>query len=311
MRSGPPPSSRPFSGRSTVCGTGDNADRSIRATGVRALGIAAGILAVAGSPALRLRHSRAGRSAVALPQDPGRRGDLHCLRKLDGAHLFPFLAIDWGRSKGECRMKILACFVGLFLCATILVGYVSLSSSCPVADDLEHGIVFTDPARVGELFRRYRRLDGPFLGVNYVNGIFSDGTTVSYSGLFTYKHWRNGELVQYEAGTEHRFESARVNPSNPSRRWQISATYFVEDAEDFQLGDCIYPAVRIRREGTLTRQDGEVRSDRENYIFIPELMLRVSGTGISYGDVSEVRSRTILDARTWPFTSDAVDVLAE
>ena len=139
-------------------------------------------------------------------------------------------------------MKILACFVGLFLCASIAVGYVSLSSSCPVADDLEHGIVFTDPARVGELYRRYRRLDGPFLGVNYINGIFPDGTTVSYSGLFTYKHWRNGELIQYEEprtdlsallrfepGTEHRFESTRLNPRNPSRRWQISATYFVED----------------------------------------------------------------------------------
>lgn len=196
--------------------------------------------------------------------------------------------------------------------------------SCPDTADLDDGIVFTDPARQGELDQRYRRLEGPYLGINYINGILPDGTTVSYSGLFTYKHWRNGEVIQYEepqtdltellkfeVGSTHIYEAVRYNPQSPDRRWHLSTEYRIEAAEDFSIGRCSYTAVQISREGTLTLPDGKIKTDRENYTFVPELLLRVSGTGVRWGDISNVRKRSVLDGRTWPFSRNAAEILGE
>lgn len=219
-------------------------------------------------------------------------------------------------------LKLSIYCIALVSCANPTYSQITNLLGCPVAADLNDGIVFTDPARQGELDQRYRRLEGPYIGVNYVNGIFPDGTTISYSGLFTYKHWRNGEVVQYEepqtdltellkfkAGSTHAFESFRYNPQTPDRKWHITAEYRIETAEEFSIGRCSYAAVQISREGTLTLPDGKTKRDRERYIFVPELLLKVSGTGVKWGDISNVRKRTILDGKTWPFSNDAADVL--
>jgi len=212
--------------------------------------------------------------------------------------------------------------MALIFCANSAFSQISNLFGCPSAVDLNNGIVFTDPARKGELERRYRRLEGPYIGVSYVNGIIPDGTTVSYAGLFTYKHWRYGEVIQYEepqtdltallkfeTGSSHSYESVRYNPQNPERKWHLSAKYQIEEVEDFAIGNCTFNAVKISREGTLTLPDGKTKRDREDYIFVPELLLRVSGTGVRWGDISKVRKRTILDERKWPFSTDAADVL--
>lgn len=221
-------------------------------------------------------------------------------------------------------MKLTIFLIALICCANPAKSQIANLLGCPVTADLNDGIVFTDPARQGELDQRYRRLEGPYIGVNYVNGIFPDGTTVSYSGLFTYKHWRKGEVIQYEepqtdltellefkAGSTHSFESIRYNPQTPDRKWHISAEYRIETAEDFSIGRCSYTAVQISREGTLTLPDGKTKRDRERYIFVPELLLKVSGTGVGWGDISNVRKRTILDGKKWPFSSNAADVLRD
>lgn len=221
-------------------------------------------------------------------------------------------------------MKLFAPLLGFLLFATTAIGQSLFFGSCPTNDDLENGIVVTDPARVGDLSFRYRKLDGPYFGKNYVNGIFADGMSISYAGLFIYKHWKDGKIIQYEElqvdltnllrfeiGTTHPFESVRYNPSNPSRMWETSAEYRVDSAPDFQLGECTYSAVRLRLDGTLYSADGKVIEVREDYTFLPELLLRVSGTGIYWGDISHVKNKTILDGRKWSFSSDAADVLRE
>ena len=196
--------------------------------------------------------------------------------------------------------------------------------SCPVSSDLDHGIIVTNPATRGEIVRRYRPLEGSYIGVSYVNGILPDSATVSYSGLFTYKHWRGGGIIQYEepktdltellkfeAGSTHLYESIRHNPQFPDRKWFVSTKYQIEAAADFNIGGCSYASVQISRKGTITLPDGKVKRDREVYIFVPELLLRVSGTGMRWGNISNVRKRTILDGRKWPFSQDAADVLRD
>ncbi len=208
--------------------------------------------------------------------------------------------------------------------ANPVISQVSNISGCPDSADLDYGIVFTSPARQGELYQRYRRLEGPYIGINYVNGIFPDGTSVSYSGLFTYKHWRNGEVIQYEepqtdltellkfeVGSTHTYESVRYDPQSPDRRWYDSIEYRIEAAEDFSIGHCSYAAVQISLEGTITLPDGEISQVRENYTFIPELLLKVSGTDFRWGDISSVRKRSVLDGWTWPFSWNAAGVLGD
>jgi hypothetical protein len=208
--------------------------------------------------------------------------------------------------------------------ANPVISQISNISGCPDSADLDYGIVFTSPARQGELYQRYRRLEGPYIGINYVNGIFPDGTSVSYSGLFTYKHWRNGEVIQYEepqtdltellkfeVGSTHTYESVRYDPQSPDRRWYDSIEYRIEATEDFSIGHCSYAAVQISLEGTITLPDGEISQVRENYTFIPELLLKVSGTGFTWGDISSVRKRNVLDGWTWPFSWNAADILGD
>ena len=198
------------------------------------------------------------------------------------------------------------------------------SPDCPTAEDLDKGIVISDPARVGVLYKRYRRIEGPYIGWNYINGILADRTTISYAGLFTYKHWINGEVRQYEEpqvdleallrfepGTQHAFESIRHNPQKPERKWRVSAVYHINEAADLELGGCTYQAVQLRLIGTLTYPDGETKPIREENIFVPELMLKVTGTGVYYDDIDAVRPRTWIDADKWPFTDNPGAVLAE
>ncbi|WP_419902813.1 hypothetical protein [Kiloniella sp.] len=194
-------------------------------------------------------------------------------------------------------------------------------SSCPTAADLDQGIIFTTPARVGVLYKRYRRLSGPLIGNNYINGIFPDRTSVTYAGLFTHKHWRDGNVIQYEepltdmsellqfkVGTEHIFESVRYNPATPSRKVKTTATYFIEKADEVDLGGCIYSAVHIRKEGSMEMADGKVVSDNQSFRFIPKLYLKVSG---NYGDIEGVRNRRFWDNDNWPFSEKAVEVLSD
>jgi hypothetical protein len=206
--------------------------------------------------------------------------------------------------------------------ANPVISQISNISECPDSADLDYGIVFTNPVRWGEAYQRYRRLEGPYIGINYINGIFPDGTTVSYSGLFTYKHWRKGEVTQYEepqtdltellkfeVGSTHKYEGVRYDLQSPNRRWYLSTEYRIEAAEDFSIGGCSYAAVQISREGTITMPDGEIEQVQENYTFVPELLLNVSGDGSGWGDVSSVRKRSVLDGWTWPFSWYAAGVL--
>lgn len=221
-------------------------------------------------------------------------------------------------------LKILFFFIAFVGCVTPSMSQISKLLSCPVSSDLDHGIIVTSPAGRGEIVRRYRRLEGSYIGVSYVNGIFPSGTTVSYSGLFTYKHWRGGRIIQYEepktnltellkfeVGSSHLYESVRYNPRLPDRKWFVSTKYRIEAAADFNIGGCSYASVQISREGTIMLPGRKVRRDREVYIFVPELLLRVSGTGMRWGSISSVRKRTILDGRGWPFSQDAASVLRD
>ena len=216
------------------------------------------------------------------------------------------------------------CLLFSLICASQASAQVSALQGCPTAADLKDGIVFETPAKRLSLIKRYRQLEGPYVGTNYVNGIFPDGMTVLYAGLFTYKYWdeNTGDIVQseepqtdlsqlllFEPGTRHAFESIRYNPRRPERKWRIEAEYLIEDAGQFEIGACAYAAVRITREGTLTLPDGSVKPDRESFVFIPELLLPVSGSGFRYGDVLAVRKKTLLDGWTWPFSTDAGEIL--
>ena len=222
----------------------------------------------------------------------------------------------------------------IFFSVPIFVSYDAVSQdiskqSCPSYKDLDKGIVYTKPARKGVLYLRHRRLKENYIGKNYINGIYPDGMVVTYGGLFTHKYWSNGhviqfekpktdltELMKFEVGTEHALESVRFNPQAPDKKWKIASKYKIKSSDDFKLGKCTYKAVRILREGTLTYPDGEVKLDKEEFIFIPELLLKVAKRNLSmaqkiiyYGDVSNVRKVDASDARKWPFTDDAQDVL--
>lgn len=198
-----------------------------------------------------------------------------------------------------------------------------LFAACPTSDDLDYGIVFTTPATWGLMKQRYRRLEGDYIGENFIGGVFPDRTNISFAGLFTYKAWRDGELVQheepktdlkgltnFEPRTEYGFESVRSNHRDPSRKWLISAKYKIEKTEDISIGGCNYSAIIIRRNGKISYPDGRIKDVRENYLFVPELTLRVSSKhSPDHGLVSSVRKRSIFDQRRWPFVIDAANVL--
>ncbi|MCK7611302.1 hypothetical protein [Roseibium sediminicola] len=161
------------------------------------------------------------------------------------------------------------------------------------------------------------------IGHSYVNGIFADhGVTISYGGLFTHKAIRGGKVVQleepetdlselfkFEVGTKHEFASVRSDPGRTNRKWEISATFFIEEADDYLLSDCRYRAVTIRREGVIRYPDGKIKQDNQSFLFVPDLFLKVAGSGISYGNIEIVRQRSWLDSNRWPFTDDADSVL--
>lgn len=201
----------------------------------------------------------------------------------------------------------------------------SIFSSCPTTTDLDQGLVITHPASKGEILVRYRRLDGPLIGHSYMNGIFADrGVTISYAGLFTYKAIRGGKVVQleepktdlndllkFEVGTKHDFASVRSSPDRSGRKLEIAASFFIDKADDYVLSNCSYRAVRIRREGVIRFPDGKVKRDNQSFLFVPDLLLKVAGSGISYGNIEFVRQRSWLDKNRWPFTDDADSVLED
>lgn len=199
-----------------------------------------------------------------------------------------------------------------------------LNRVCPTADGLAAGIVVSDPARVGTLFLRYRKLDERLVARSYINGAFTRSMTISYSGLFTYAHWNNGvwlqyerplndisSLLDYEVGTTQKVETIRFNPSAPERWFRVSTTYAVDSEDQLDLDEGKYRSVRILRYGTSTSWDGVKRRIHEHFVIVPELMLRTSGPANNYGDVSGVRERRPSDAEVWPFTKDFKEVVAE
>ena len=181
----------------------------------------------------------------------------------------------------------------------------SQSSHCPTTKDLDAGIVVTTEARIGELSIRYRRLDEAFMGKSYIDGVFANGKTVQTAGLFTYKHWSGGKLVQiekpetdlsdlyrFEAGTEHRYVATRYSSLFPKRKWKEDGLIKISPAEDVTLGDCVYPAVSIEFDG-------------DTSIFVPELMLETLSPRAKYGGVKNVRKRKASDKKLWPFVQGA------
>lgn len=201
----------------------------------------------------------------------------------------------------------------MFFC--ISCSYVSANEdkgapACLTRNDLEKGIVVTSPANNIDLLERYRRLEGPFIGKNRINGVFRDRINISYAGLFTYKFWRNGKLVQYEKptndisellkfqpGTTHQIKTVRINPSRPGKEFAENYQISIKAADDYILSGCAYSAVKLIYSGTR----------KGSKIFIPELMLDV--TSNQWGDFHTIRKRNISDVQKWPFNKAAKEAL--
>ncbi len=192
-------------------------------------------------------------------------------------------------------------------------------AACPTRADLAYGILFSFPTKNTTLTRRHRALQGPYIGETFVNGLFDDTQTVTYAGLFTYKYFSRGKLIQFEepqndisallnfeSGSEHPFQSVRYNPQRPEKRWLVDATFKIEQANDFSIDGCRYKAVNITETIALTRPDKSVHNSTETYTFLPELFLKVAGKDYRYGDVSFIRKRRFFDGKDWPFSKDPV-----
>ena len=157
---------------------------------------------------------------------------------------------------------------------------------------------------------RHRHLEGPYIATNDVNSVFKDRIKIQYAGLFTYKFWRNGKLVQqedlqndisellkFEPGTTHQVKTRRFNPSNPKRDWVEDYTINVEAAEDHILSGCPYKTVKLTYRG----------SEHGLKFYIPELMLDV--TPNQWGQYETIRKRGPLDGQKWPFNEFALGSL--
>ena len=156
----------------------------------------------------------------------------------------------------------------------------------------------------------YRRLEGPYIAKNNINSIFKDRVNIQYAGLFSYKFWQNGQLVQqeelqndisellkFETGTVHKVETIRTNPTNPGRQWVENYTISIESADDYTLSNCQYSAVKLVYSG----------SETGTKLYIPELFLDV--TPSQWGNYKTVRRRNKLDGKKWPFNDTAVEAL--
>lgn len=195
--------------------------------------------------------------------------------------------------------------------------------ACPTADDLNGGIIYTDPARVGAFDVAYRRLQGPLIGRVTRGSPFPGRQTITYAGLFVYRSWAEGVLRQWEEpqmdmsgiltfapGTAHDFDFIRYGlRGGEVHAWRTVGTYTFAAAPDFALGRCSYRAIEVVRTGTLTMPDGSAKPDSQRFTYLPDLMLRVAGTGVYYGPLTGVRRPGLLDDASWPFTPDAADIL--
>ena len=222
----------------------------------------------------------------------------------------------------------LVAFLSFF--ATMAPAHAFNPFSCPKATDLPKGIVFFQPARGrsrmgGDLFfpKRYRQLDGPFMGSSHIDERLNRSTVIRFAGLFTYKAWENGKLIQseepqvdlteflkFEPGTSHAYETLRVDPRNPARTWRTKGTFHITDAGTFNASGCEYAMVELRLDGNVTDPEGAVRASKWKFLYLPELWLKIHGETHVFGKhIGKVRKRTVLDGAVWPFTSDAAAVL--
>ncbi len=202
--------------------------------------------------------------------------------------------------------------------------------ACPTGEDLDRGIVYLHPAkdlrkRGAYLYhpRHYRRLDGPLFGFATTHEALADTVSVSYAGLFTFRYWINGELrrpeeplvdlsalLEFVPGTSHPFATVRRNPRTPDREWTTVGTYDVEAADDVEIDGCIYEAVELRRDLTVTDADGKEVSTKSSILYVPELMLPITGGLMPRGtSVARVRKRNVFDGKAYPFNAEPADVL--
>ena len=204
------------------------------------------------------------------------------------------------------------------------IEYASAKDVCLTRQSLNEGLVYTYLAASGAQYVNYRLLDGPYVGHHRRSSLESSGSTISisYAGLFTYKYWRDGKLVQYEEpqsdmsaflrfepGSKHQFKSIRYAYRKTTQVWRTDLNYEILSAEDIKLGDCTYETVLLQSEGTVTYPDGIVHEVQGKFRYLPELMIRISGIGYKVEDVSDVRRRRLWDGWRWPFNSDYKSVL--
>ena len=219
------------------------------------------------------------------------------------------------------RAKILLL---IFLLQFGKIDHAQADEACPTRQSLHDGLVYTYLSGGGAQYVNYRLLDGPYVGRHLRSSRKSSGSTISisYAGLFTYKYWQDGKLVQYEEpqsdmseflrfepGSKHQFKSIRYAYRKTTQEWRTDLSYEILEAEDIKLGDCTYETVLLQSEGTVIYPDGTVHEVQGKFRYLPDLMIRISGIGYKVEDVSDVRHRRLRDGWRWPFNSDYKTVL--
>jgi len=177
-------------------------------------------------------------------------------------------------------------------------------------NDLKEGLVVTSPANNNDIDMRHRHLKGPYVASNAINSVFSDRINIRYADLFSYKFWRNGQLIQneepqndisellnFEIGTTHKVETIRTNPIMQGRQWVENYTISIQKAEDIVLSGCSYSTVKLTYSG----------SEKGTKLYIPELLLDV--TPNQWGEYHTIRKRNLLDGQKWPFNKSPIDAL--
>lgn len=226
------------------------------------------------------------------------------------------------KTKRNLMILVSAVWLGA---AAIFWGYLFLRnfpdgilSYCPVAADLEDGIVFEDRLRNYTMTYSNRHSGGSTYLQTWKAPIFSERwKSESYMGLLDLssvsstgkdtktENYSEGlaELFPLMPGKEVTFTGVR---QSRGKTWTIEYRVEVAASEVTSVGNCSYEVYPLQFNERITYPDGSVKLWEKLMYYSPELAYVLTDDSSRPQVFEEVRRPGLLESSDWPFNEEAV-----